>query len=62
MQRVNHTGNLVDDTEVLKVDKIIDGTKTWTDAELKSIILFEVPKENNLVNIDDATENANGAS
>ena len=26
--------------------KIIDGTKIWTDKELESSVLFEVPKEN----------------
>ena len=25
---------------------IIDGAKTWTDAELENSTLFEVPKEN----------------
>ena len=43
-------------------NEIIDGTKVWTDTELESSILFEVPKENNSDNVDNATENANGVS
>ena len=43
-------------------NQIIDGTKSQTNTELESNILFEVPKENNLVNVDNATKNANGMS
>ena len=43
-------------------NEIIDEIKVWTDTELESSILFEVPKENNPDNIDNTTENANGAS
>ena len=41
------------------MNEIIDGTKAWTDTELESSILFEVPKENNSDNVDNATKNAN---
>ena len=36
----------VDDDEKIIDGKIIDGKKIWIDTELKSSILFEVPKEN----------------
>lgn len=42
-------------------NEIIDGTKVWTDTELESSTLFEVPKETER-NVDATTENANGAS
>ena len=37
---------------------IIDGTKMWTDSELESITLFEVPKENISDYANSSTANA----
>ena len=42
---------------------IIDGMKVWTDTELESSILFEVPKEKNPHNDESASkENSNDPS
>ena len=39
--------------------KILDGTKVWTDTELESSILFEVPKEKNLEEVDAPSQDNN---